>query len=238
MAALPLVLAGPIVRRVDSRSCSLWIALRDASDTVTATIWRGIQTAGPAGGSVNSGDATVGTATVKTRRFGKHLHVALITIKIDSPAPSLTPGTIYSYDIQVGSQGLKQLGLLANEDPLTIPPEERPHRPLGLALGYVEGRLPSFVTPPPLIEQTRFAHCSCRNTSGPGYDALAWLDDIIEATVTDPIERPQQLFMTGDQIYADDLSSGLLFMLSGLAAQIVGANERMVLEATPEGGAE
>ena len=46
---------------------------------------------------------------------------------------------------------------------------------LGLALGYVEGRLPSFVTPPPVIEQTRFAHCSCRNTSGPGYDALAWL---------------------------------------------------------------
>jgi hypothetical protein len=238
MTPLPLVLAGPIVRRVEPRSCSFWIALRDLSDSVTATIWRDIQTAGPAGGSVNSGDPKVASATTKTRRFGKQLHVALITVKIESPAPPLTPGTIYSYDIQVGSQGLKQLRLLENEDPTPIAPEERPHRPLGLALGYVEGRLPSFVTPPPVIEQTRLAHCSCRNTIGPGYDALAWLDDIIEATLTDPVGRPQQLFMTGDQIYADDLSSSLLFMLSGLAAQIVGANEQMRVVAQPrEGGA-
>jgi hypothetical protein len=238
MADLPPVLAGPIVRRVEPRLCSFWIALRDASDNVTATIWRDIQTAGPISGSVNSGDPKVASASVKTRRFGKQLHVALVTIKIESPAAPLTPGTIYSYDIQVGSQGLKQLGLLANEDPSTIPPDVRPHRPLGLALGYVEGRLPSFVTPPPLIEQTRFAHCSCRNTIGPGYDALAWLDDIIEARLTDPIARPQQLFMTGDQIYADDLSSALLFMLSGLAEQVVGANEQMRVVAQPrEGGA-
>ena len=45
----------------------------------------------------------------------------------------------------------KQLGLLANEDPTSIPADgSRPHRPLGLALGYVERRLPSFVTPPPI----------------------------------------------------------------------------------------
>ena len=238
MATLPPVLAGPIVRRVEPRACSFWIALRDASDSVTATIWRDIQSAGPAGGSVNSTDAAVASATVKTRRFGKQLHVALITVKIDSPAPSLTPGTIYSYDIQVGSQGLQQLGLLANEAPDPNPDEDTAQRPLGLALGYVEGRLPSFVTPPPVIEQTRFAHCSCRNTSGPGYDALAWLDDILEATITDPVERPQQLFMTGDQIYADDLSSSLLFMLSGLAAEIIGPNEQMRVVAQPrEGGA-
>ena len=238
MATLPPVLAGPIVRRVEPRACSFWVALRDASDSVTATIWRDIQSAGPAGGSVNSTDAAVASATVKTRRFGKQLHVALITVKIDSPAPSLTPGTIYSYDIQVGSQGLQQLGLLANEAPDPNPDEDTAQRPLGLALGYVEGRLPSFVTPPPVIEQTRFAHCSCRNTSGPGYDALAWLDDILEATIADPIERPQQLFMTGDQIYADDLSSSLLFMLSGLAAEIIGPNEQMRVVAQPrEGGA-
>ena len=238
MATLPPVLAGPIVRRVEPRACSFWVALRDASDSVTATIWRGIQSAGPAGGSVNSTDAAVASATVKTRRFGKQLHVALITVKIDSPAPSLTPGTIYSYDIQVGSQGLQQLGLLANEAPDPNPDEDTAQRPLGLALGYVEGRLPSFVTPPPVIEQTRFAHCSCRNTSGPGYDALAWLDDILEATITDPVERPQQLFMTGDQIYADDLSSSLLVMLSGLAAEIIGPNEQMRVVAQPrEGGA-
>ncbi len=236
MAELPSILAGPFVRRVEPRLASFWLALRDPSDAVTATIWRGIQTAGPAGGSVASGDPKVASASVKTRRFGKQLHIALITAKMDSPAPPFAPGAIYAYDIQVGGQGLKQLGLLANEDPTTIPPDVRPHRPLGLALGYVEGRLPSFVTPPPLIEQTQFAHCSCRNTIGPGFDALAWLDEILEAKLTDPIERPQQLFMTGDQIYADDLSSALLFMLSGLADEIVGKNEQLHVVATPPSG--
>ena len=235
-AELPVVLAGPIVRRVEPRLCSFWIALRDPADTVTATIWRGIQVAGASAGTVASGDARVASASVATRRFGKQLHVALVTIKIPSPAPPLTPGTIYAYDIQVGAQGLKQLGLLSNETADSIPPEVRPHRALGLALGYVDGRLPSFVTPPPLIEQTRLAHCSCRNTIGPGFDALAWLDDVIEAKLTDPIERPQQLFMTGDQIYADDLSSALLFMISGLASQIVGSNEQLHVVTTPPSG--
>ena len=227
MADLPPVLAGPIVRRVEPRLASFWIALRDPADAVTATIWRGIQTAGGTAGTVASNDPKVASATVKTRRFGKGLHIALITVKIESPAQPLAPGTIYAYDIQVGAQGLRQLGFLRNEDPQPIPADVRPHRPLGLPLGYVEDRLPSFVTPPATIEQTRFAHCSCRNTIGPGYDALAWLDDVIEAKLTDPIERPQQLFMTGDQIYADDLSSALLFMLSGIAEQIVGANEQL-----------
>jgi hypothetical protein len=236
MPELPVVLAGPIVRRVEPRICSFWIALRDPADAVTATIWRGIQVAGAAAGTVASNDAKVASASVKTRRFGKQLHIALITLKMDSPAPPLAPGTIYAYDIQVGAQGLKQLGLLTNETAESIPAELRPHRPLGLALGYVDGRLPSFVTPPALIEQTRFAHCSCRNTIGPGFDALAWLDDVIEAKLTDPIERPQQLFMTGDQIYADDLSSALLVMLSGLASQIVGANEQLHVVTTPPSG--
>jgi len=236
MAPLPTVLAGPIVRRVEPRLASFWIALRDPADAVTATIWRDIQVAGATAGTVASNDAKVASATVKTRRFGKQLHIALITVKIPSPAPPLAPGTIYAYDIQVGAQGLKQLGLLSNETAESIPAELRPHRPLGLALGYVDGRLPSFVTAPALIEQTRLSHCSCRNTIGPNFDALAWLDDVIEDNLTNPVERPQQLFMTGDQIYADDLSSALLFMLSDLAAQIVGPNEQMRAVATPASG--
>jgi hypothetical protein len=228
---LPTVLAGPIVRRIEPRLCTFWIAL-SAPGEVTATVWRGIQMAGPAGGSVNSGDAKVGFQTTETRRFGKRLHVAVVTIKLTAPLLPLDPGTIYSYDIQVGANGLKQLGLLKNEDPASIPAEQRQSRPLGLALGYVEDRLPSFVTPPPVIEQTRFAHCSCRNSLGPNYDALAWLDDVIRDHLTDPTERPQQLFMTGDQIYADDLGSAFLYMLSGLADDVVGLTEQLHVAAT------
>jgi len=216
--------------------CSFWIALPEASQAVTATIWLGLQMAFTVGGSIVSGDAPIVKATTKTRRFGKHLHLALVTVTIPEPAPPLSPGTIYSYDITVDGKGLKQLGLLADEVADSIPPEQRQFRPLGLALGYVTDRLPSFVTPPPVIEQTRFVHCSCRNTIGPGYDALAWMDTLIGNQLTNTAERPQQLFMTGDQIYADDLSGALLYMLSNLAEQLVGTSEMMHVSATPQGG--
>ena len=228
-STLPTVLAGPIVRRVEPTLCSFWIALSDPSDAVTATVWRGLQTAGASAGTVASGDAKIGAATTKTRRFGRRLHVALITIKLPGPATPLNPGTIYSYDIQVGANGLKQLGLLADEDPSTIPADVRPYRAPALALGYVRDRLPSFVTPPPLIEQTRLAHGSCRSSISPHYDALAYLDDEISKNLTDAAKRPQQLFVTGDQIYADDLAGSFLYMLSQLAADVIGPEQMHVV---------
>ena len=209
-ASLPAVLAGPIVRRVEPTLCAFWIALSDAADSVTASVWTGIQMAGATAGAVESGATKVGSATVKTRRFGKRLHVALVTIKLPDSA-TLAPGTIYSYDIQVGSNGLKQLGMLVDEDPASIPDELRPHRAPSLALGYAPNRLPSFVTPPATVEQTRMVHGSCRASISPHYDTLAYLDSTISASLTDVANRPQQLYMTGDQIYADDVAASLLY---------------------------
>jgi len=236
MAPLPQVLAGPIVRRVEPRLCSFWIALSHPA-SVQASIWRGIQVAGQTPGTVASGDSEVAGAITTTLAAGRALHVALVTIKLDPAEPPLDPGQIYSYDLQVVTpsdrKGLRQLNMLQNELPATDPTLFA-ERPLGLALGYVAGRLPSFVTAPPTIETVRLAHCSCRKTFSPGRDALAWLDDVIEQRLTNASERPQQLFLTGDQIYADDFSGALLVMLSGLAADLMGAKEMLrIAEATP-----
>jgi hypothetical protein len=213
-AALPLILAGPIVRRVEPRSCSAWVALRDASGEVRLTVWRGLQTAGAVAGQVASGNAPVGTAVVATRQFARKLHAALVTISLAPPQPPLEPGTIYAYDLQVGDKGLRQLKLLGG-------PEVAP----GLPLGYATDRLPSFVTPPARVEQTCFAHTSCRRSGAPDHDALPAVDDLIGTSLTDPFERPQQLFLTGDQIYADDLPARLLQMLSPIALAVVGPDE-------------
>jgi len=213
---LPMVLAGPIVRRVEPRSCSVWIALRDTSAEVRLTVWRGLQVAGAAAGQVASGNAPVGTAVVATRQFGRKLHIALVTLTLQAPQPPLEPGVLYAYELQVGAQGLKQLGLLQDAAP-----------GFGLALGYAADRLPSFVTPPPLVENTCFAHASCRCTDAPDHDAMAGLDDLIGAALTNPLERPQQLFLTGDQIYADDLTVALLGMLSPIAHAVVGPDEQL-----------
>src|SRR5690348_3778530 len=114
---LPVVLAGPIVRRVEPRLFTVWIALRDAvnaPDSVEVKIWRGFQYPGPAAGAVSTGDPRVPSGTATTRQFGQHLHIALVVVKINSPTPPLDPGTIYSYDVVIhrggDAQNLKTLG--------------------------------------------------------------------------------------------------------------------------------
>ncbi|HYN17266.1 MAG TPA: hypothetical protein VEY96_04160, partial [Actinomycetes bacterium] len=127
----------------------------------------------------------------------------------------LVPGTVYGYDLgfrrQAGGPGddgpaeagLGSLGLLGQ-------------------LGYRPGHLPSFVLPPERLEQVRLMHGSCRKPHGQRRDALATLDDILSATSADPGARPQQLFLTGDQIYADDVAPGLLALCQQVGRAALG----------------
>ncbi|MCB1725295.1 MAG: hypothetical protein KDJ39_16545 [Gammaproteobacteria bacterium] len=223
---LDLVLAGPIIRRVEPRLVAIWVALSQTA-LVSVRVWHGLQTASATVDEVASGQQPIADAVAATRRFGENLHVALVVVKIEPPKAPLEPGTLYSYDVNVGLRGLKQLGMLRDENPGDIPDELKPFRAPALALGYVEDRLPSFVTPPATIDDTHFAHCSCRKSHGPGYDALAWLDKEIEDNLATPRLRPQQLFMTGDQIYADDLPPSLLAMLGDIAARVIGDDEQL-----------
>ena len=227
-STLPTVLAGPIVRRVEPKLASFWIALSEPSDSVTATIWAGLQKAGATAGTVQSGNTKLGSATVKTRRFGKKLNVALVAVKLDDSA-ALQPGALFSYDIQVGGKGLKQLGLLDDE---VLSTADALVRAPALALGYTPSQLPSFVTPPPTIERTLMVHGSCRNSLASHHDAHAFVDDAIRNNVTDLTKRPQQLYLTGDQIYADDLTSSFLYMLSQLAGDVIGLTEQIHVVAT------
>lgn len=73
-------------------------------------------------------------------------------------------------------------------------------------------------------------HGSCRKAHGHGADGLAVLDKIIERTLNEPFERPQQLFLTGDQIYADDVAMMLLPQLTTAANALFGAPEEFPLK--------
>ena len=58
----------------------------------------------------------------------------------------------------------------------------------------------------------RIVHGSCRRPHANVPDLLADLDGLIEKARTNGLERPHQLFMTGDQIYADDVATSLLHL--------------------------
>ncbi|HEX5441604.1 MAG TPA: hypothetical protein VFW76_12020, partial [Ktedonobacterales bacterium] len=75
------------------------------------------------------------------------------------------------------------------------------------------------------LEQARIFHGSCRKPHGVGKDALATLDLVLAESATDPFTRPQQLYLTGDQIYADDVAESLLWALVDAADVLVGPEQ-------------
>jgi hypothetical protein len=215
---------------VAENSVAVWVALRDAA-TVELTVWPGLQrSTGP--GQVEGGAAFAAQGTAPTKRFGAKLHVAVVVAT--STGPPIAPGAIFSYDLRIGADNLRTLKLLQNEQAASRLPGVDPSAPLHLALGYELDRLPSFATPAPLIADLRLVHTSCRRTNSDGPDAMAYLDDLVAAHRSDPVRRPQQLFLTGDQIYADDLSACLLKQVNAIGTELTGFTEKLPISATQE----
>ena len=224
---LPSILAGPIVRRIDADAVSVWIAV-SAPASVQLLVWQGVQfSTGP--GLVASAMPPVVTGMTATRRFGANLHVALVSARL-SGIGSLLPGAFYSYDVIVNGVGLRDLGLLADGGTPQLAGYET--APRNLALGFDPDRLPGFVTSAADLAAARLVHGSCRRPNYPGHDATGWLDDHLSAHRNDFAEWPQQHFMTGDQIYADDIAAAMLPMLMRLGEAVMGGVEHFSIDET------
>lgn len=229
---LPLVLAGPIIRRVEPQLCSFWVALRDQAK-VTAFVWNGTQTRGASSSQVVSGNAVIAQGSADTQQFGAKLHVAVVVVDLKAADLTLTPGQIYSYNLQFEPAGgarsdLGDEGFLKDEPASPRLQGVSADAPRHLALGYLQDQLPSFLSMPEGAAGLKFAHASCRKTTGYGPDALAWLDDHIKDTLTRADQRPRHLFLTGDQIYADEVATVLLPMLNELGTELRGANPETI----------
>ena len=215
---LPLLLAGPILRRVEPTLVSVWVALRDPA-TIALTLWDGRVTAGS--GNVFLSSEAPGT---KTLRVGKQLHIALATIKIPKTSPRvLQPGHVYSYDISIKTatetRTLKTLGLLTAGQVAGKQLEP---------LGFEENFLPGFSLPPDAITDLHVVFGSCRRANNDHLDAMVWIDDLMRDNAAysykDPLKRPHQLFLGGDQIYADDVSPVQLRTLIDLGKTLIGTS--------------
>ncbi|WP_433280671.1 peptidoglycan-binding protein [Micromonospora sp. CA-244673] len=202
---LPLVLCGPIVRRVDPTGVTVFVALR-AESTVTLTVFA----LGAAPGYARG--ATVGTGSRATVKLADRLHVAAVTVT----GVTLAPGTLYGYDLAFA--GGTSAGSLFDPDVVAataaaartaLTYQGHPQAPAAVPA------VPTFVTPPTDPNQLRIFHGSCRKPHGEGQDAFPVLDPIIAAAGGDPALRPHQLVLGGDQIYADDVADPLLGIIHG-----------------------
>jgi hypothetical protein len=201
---IALVIAGPILRRVEKNSVSVWIALRE-SRSVRLTLVDA------------DNDPVAAPVTQQTKRFGRNLYIALVTVA-DTNA-FLAPGQIYYYKLEFIEGGTtEQLS-----DPGVL------HATLGGAQALSRiiypklGRpaLPCFSLPPSDLRELRIVHGSCRKPHGPSLDAMSVLDDMLGVDAHDATNRPHQLFLTGDQIYADDVADALLHLLMESAEAVI-----------------
>ena len=80
------------------------------------------------------------------------------------------------------------------------------------------------MTPPADASALVIAHGSCRRPYAEGQDGLVALDQIIDRGREGPPAgpRPHYMFMTGDQIYADDLSNEMLAWASDASLDLIG----------------
>jgi hypothetical protein len=189
-----------MVRRAEPERVWIW-----AATSIDAEVRAEVSLVGP------TGLGPLGTGAGRSVRLGPRLWVHLVAVEPDAGA--FPTDQLLAYDLELvdggDSRRLDDLGLLDG--------------PTSLAYGDL--RLPSFFLRGRDTPQLRLLHGSCRLLHGLGADAFPAADDLLSATARNTRERPSALFLTGDQIYGDDVAGPLIGRLTELGATLLGAED-------------
>jgi hypothetical protein len=211
-----------MLRRTEPTAVTVWLALQ-AARTVTLRIY---------GRNAQGELVPQFEGTGHTVRLGDHLHLAAVTARAAHDHERLAWGALYYYNLffqpdgAPGRRAPQAPGDLDTPGILTLDP---PADTLLRRLRYPGHPLPSFVLPPQDLNQLKILHGSCRKPHGLGTEMLSAIDAMIERAAGDPADRPQQLIMTGDQIYGDDGAAPLLFALIDAGTCLLDGNTEEVL---------
>jgi hypothetical protein len=195
------LLAGPILRRAEPERVCVWICTLGPVRP-RMLVYR-------AGGGL---DEALGSGTAESVRLGAHLYAHLLT---STPRAGRFPvGELLTYDIELDIGGttlrLADLGLSTGVG----------------TLGYARFQRPGFFLQGG-DDPLHVLHGSCRNLHSKGEDAFWCADELLADTAADVTRRPSALFLTGDQIYGDDVAPGLTGYLNRLGSYLTGSQEQI-----------
>ncbi|MEO0769267.1 MAG: PhoD-like phosphatase [Cyanobacteria bacterium J06649_4] len=217
LGGLPLILAGPMLRRTSACEVTVWLALKQACQVELSIL------------ETSNQGKQLGQCCFKGMRetvaLGQALHVVAVTARASTESlpthtTSLLPDRLYAYDLH-------------------ITPTDDPSQTYDLAsatdsgqtqsksISYFAHQKPTFALPPTHLDQLKIVHGSCRKPHGRGFDALPILDSLLERNAAQPQQRPHQLFLTGDQIYGDDVADPLLWLATSLGNALLGWKEEL-----------
>ncbi|MET0625969.1 MAG: hypothetical protein ABW250_23745 [Pyrinomonadaceae bacterium] len=199
LGSKPRVLAGPILRRVTHASVTVWLALSEPCDVTLKVLDA-------------NGDSVI-EGTQRAVAVGANLYIVAVTARAMPRGQRLTEGVVYQYNLLFDFPDHLSANLASATN--------------GANLSYPPYALPSFALPPQDLNFLRVLQGSCRLPHAEGKDAMPLIHDLIQATAGNPYARPHQLLLTGDQIYADDVSDALLLVLSDAAHTLLGWSETL-----------
>jgi hypothetical protein len=197
---LNTLLAGPILRRAEPKRVCIWLATSKPV-RARAEIYDF--------GRDHRPRSRLGGGESECLQLGPRLYVHLIQAAPDGDAFPIERLLVYNIWLleegDTSRQDLHELGLLG--------------RPDGIAYGTLP--LPSFFLPAQ-ASVLNFLHGSCRLLHGKGEDALAAADWATARHAEDIASRPSALYLTGDQIYGDDVAGPLIGHLNRLGRELMG----------------
>lgn len=207
---LPRILAGPVLRRADEKGVLVWIATEHPAE-----VWGGVYRAkGTLAAGPNLRPLGEGRAT--SLRLGQRLFVTLVEIK---PSDDTFPTReLLAYNLQIKDTADSVEYTLYSSKYF-----EGTNR-----ISYEPYSLPTFFLA--THGNVNILHGSCRMPHGDGEDALAAADFVIGLNVDDMVRRPSALFLTGDQIYADDVAECLTTGIRVLGFNLLGFEETVLVE--------
>ena len=243
ISQLSTLLAGPILRRVDTNQVCIWIACGKPV-TIRAEVFR----ASDFGSTKSTKDTSngrhigpIGVGTAESIKLGEQLHIGLVIVypsRVDTSEelpqdvkPTFPTDELLAYDLEVTydlnnlrnikeSKRLKDFGLLSGINTIVYEDSK-------LSNGIKYARLPTFFIRGNRNSPLNLLHGSCRKLHGKGEDCLIMADELVRKSVTDLTKRPSVLFLTGDQIYADDVADVLIKYLTQFSINLMGWEEQI-----------
>ena len=223
---LPLVLAGPVLRRVTENEVWVWLATSCSVHvsgyvmTSESDSWLVYRLPDP-DITTNNWQDSVGYGEQSSIQYGNRLFITLLKLAPNEDVVAFPTDDVLGY----------QLFFESIDDRFEITPGCVYH-PTEIQLG--EHELPTFVIASAgrSASSIRFLHMSCRKPHGEGYDAIHYALERLKDTATDPIDRPAFALLTGDQVYADDVSEYMIARIRRLATLLGGRSEAIPRIAT------
>jgi len=204
------ILAGPILRRVDTTQVNIWLASSEPL-LLNGRLYDQHFTNPPLSDN----------ASFRTVKLGDHLFVHLLKISPEPNAAAFPENELLYYDVLIQHADGSETSIVRNNPDFVF-----------YESGHQE--LPGFFIAEKL---KRVLHGSCRRPhckqTLPGWEKMDQLSSgagMIEAHFDDLNERPAALFLTGDQIYADDVAMPVLAMLIDQSRSLTGWHESMPVD--------